>query len=198
MALVVNTRSNQLFDTAEFLSAPTPTPTPWPKPEQPIPFLAPSEEKPSQAVKKKNPTLITCTGPDGVKFQTTQKECENLNAAWGNPRPPQQGLTKEQAELMLIKGQGEQALKEMESGNKSANYSKCLADVLEKKNDCQAKCSDSRSWESNACSAAYLGANPLVEYSQQQYDSCISESNAKHQSCYTGCSQQYDPMECTY
>lgn len=178
---------------------PTPTPTPWLKPEQPIPTEIPEKKtQPAQAVKKENPKLITCTGPDGVKFQTTQKECDSLNAAWGNTRPPQQGLTKEQAELMIIKGQGEQALREMGSGNKLTNYNNCLADILGKKNDCQAKCSDTRGWESDACSAAYLGASPLVEYSQQQYDSCISESNAKHQSCYTGCSQQYDPMKCTY
>lgn len=31
-----------------------------------------------------NKNTITCTGPDGKKFQTTQKECEDFNLAWGN------------------------------------------------------------------------------------------------------------------
>lgn len=31
---------------------------------------------------------ITCTGPDQKQFQTTQKECDDFNRAWGNvPRP---------------------------------------------------------------------------------------------------------------
>lgn len=47
------------------------SPTPTPKPE----------------VKKKTTTSknnITCTGPDGKQFQTTQKECDDFNSAWGN------------------------------------------------------------------------------------------------------------------
>lgn len=32
---------------------------------------------------------IDCTGPDGVVFQTTQKECDDFNIAWGNVSLPQ-------------------------------------------------------------------------------------------------------------
>lgn len=39
-------------------------------------------------VQKGTSNKITCTGPDGKTFQTTQAECDNFNKAWGNVPPP--------------------------------------------------------------------------------------------------------------
>lgn len=50
---------------------PKPTNTPTPKP----------------AVKTVTIPEIECVGPDGVHFQTTQKECDEFNAAWDKPKP---------------------------------------------------------------------------------------------------------------
>ena len=51
---------------------PSPSPTTTPKPVAKQPTTTPK---------------ITCTGPDGVRFQTTQKECDEFNAAWGKKAP---------------------------------------------------------------------------------------------------------------
>ena len=54
--------------------APKPTPPniPWPTPtHKPVPVVV----------------KIECIGPDGVHFQTTQKECDALNKAWEKPTP---------------------------------------------------------------------------------------------------------------
>lgn len=46
-----------------------------------IPQVTPS------ATPKPHSSLIDCTGPDGVVFKTTQKECDDFNASWASPTP---------------------------------------------------------------------------------------------------------------
>ena len=51
----------------------------------PGPTISPSPTaKPVVAAKKNTTPQIECVGPDGKHFSTTQKECDNLNAAWGS------------------------------------------------------------------------------------------------------------------
>lgn len=51
------------------------TVTKTPTPKSQVKAAAPSEPK------------IDCTGPDGVVFQTTQKECDDFNNAWAKHNP---------------------------------------------------------------------------------------------------------------
>lgn len=214
-------REQQLSQPQQEIISPTPSPKNTPKPTP-----SPSSVGTKPVIQKSASNRITCTGPDGKQFQTTRKECDDFNAAWGNPTSTSQGvchdpdgnviaiekcpwllgnqgqaqngLTENQVKNMIITEQAKQGLSEMEMQNKSANYNACLSDTFSKKNTCQSGCSNTRSSESNACSAAYLGSNPLIEYSPQKYDECIAESSAKHESCYTNCSQQYDATKCQY
>lgn len=56
-----------------YIASPTPTASPANKPKQ-------KDSVGSPPISNK----INCTGPDGIVFQTTQKECDDFNAAWGN------------------------------------------------------------------------------------------------------------------
>lgn len=64
------------------MSSPTPTPTVMGVQSSRSSFPSP---KPSARTIKQTTTIpkIDCTGPDGVVFKTTQKECDEFNAAWG-------------------------------------------------------------------------------------------------------------------
>jgi len=53
--------------------------TPTPKPS---PSAKPSIQPQVQQINAQK--LITCTGPDGKQFQTSQKDCDEFNAAWKN------------------------------------------------------------------------------------------------------------------
>jgi len=65
-------------------SAPNPTSTPTPTPTQPV-KNRPVKSDNTNAIQSNK---IECTGPDGKKFTTTQKECDEFNAAWGNAPTP--------------------------------------------------------------------------------------------------------------
>jgi len=73
-------REQQITQRVQLVVSPTPTLKPtsnqFPR-ATPLPNTV-------QPTTKKAFDNITCTGPDGKQFQTTQKECENFNAAWGN------------------------------------------------------------------------------------------------------------------
>lgn len=56
-----------------------PTPTPTPTPTKTV--NNPTKSNNTNTVQSNK---IECTGPDGKKFNTTQKECDEFNAAWGN------------------------------------------------------------------------------------------------------------------
>lgn len=51
--------------------------------ESPTPSPSPKTETVTN-VPKNNNMNVTCTGPDGKQFQTTQTECDKFNKAWGN------------------------------------------------------------------------------------------------------------------
>ncbi len=74
-------------------NSPKPTPieitkqTPTPKTTS-----APTPKTTSTQNKNATANLIDCTGPDGVVFKTTQKECDDFNAAWGNTANQNNGL----------------------------------------------------------------------------------------------------------
>lgn len=61
----------------------------------PRPLLSPTPTPTNKPVQQRVTTpqtntsnKITCTGPDGKTFQTTQEECDAFNKAWGNVPPP--------------------------------------------------------------------------------------------------------------
>lgn len=57
----------------------------------PLPIPTPTNKAAQQKVttpKTNTANKITCTGPDGKTFQTTQEECDAFNKAWGNVPPP--------------------------------------------------------------------------------------------------------------
>lgn len=47
-------------------------------------YLADKQVKSANAPTTSSASKITCTGPDGKKFNTTQKECDDFNIKWGN------------------------------------------------------------------------------------------------------------------
>lgn len=59
------------------IAIPTDTPTPTTVYVQPT--LAPQVQQPATS-------KIDCVGPDGKHFNTTQKECDDFNAAWKKPQ----------------------------------------------------------------------------------------------------------------
>lgn len=64
------------------------SPSPLPSP---TPTLPPTNQPPQPKTSTQPPTTsnkITCTGPDGKTFSTTQAECDAFNQAWGNVPPP--------------------------------------------------------------------------------------------------------------
>jgi len=76
------------FAPPEFKQTISTTPTP-------IPLSSPSTVPKSKTTQQKAITTtnntssqITCTGPDGKTFQTTQEECDAFNKAWGNEPTP--------------------------------------------------------------------------------------------------------------
>ncbi|PIY79353.1 MAG: hypothetical protein COY81_02990 [Candidatus Pacebacteria bacterium CG_4_10_14_0_8_um_filter_43_12] len=73
-------REQQITQRVQPVTSPTPTIKPTSRPS-PSAFPSP---KVTRHVTKPISGLITCTGPDGKQFQTTQKECDSFNAAWGN------------------------------------------------------------------------------------------------------------------
>lgn len=62
------------------MASPMPTSAPTSKPLQKT--TSPTRVAPT------NSNKITCTGPDGKTFKTTQEECDSFNQAWGNVPPP--------------------------------------------------------------------------------------------------------------
>ncbi len=73
------------------ISSQPPQPSPSTQVERPVVRTVTPKPSPStkptpkaQAPKVDSPSQITCTGPDGKQFQTTQKECDEFNKAWGN------------------------------------------------------------------------------------------------------------------
>lgn len=64
------------------LKTPTPTPTQTPFPTE-EPTSSPTPIKEITNINNKISNLIDCIGPDGKQFQTTQKQCDDLNRGWG-------------------------------------------------------------------------------------------------------------------
>lgn len=91
-------------------NSPTPAPSQIPKAN-------------SGAVKK-----ITCTGPDGKTFQTTQEECTAFNAAWGNAPKPETMNNGQQVNFPCHLSHGtynltpEQCAQAQQSNSGSYNY----------------------------------------------------------------------------
>lgn len=75
-------------------TAPTPTPTPIPTVRR-VPTPSPGKVVKGTSTTSTSAvgTLITCTGPDGKKFTTTEEECREFNEAWGKPTVPAFTLT---------------------------------------------------------------------------------------------------------
>lgn len=72
-----------IFDKSFSFNRPSKSPSPSPYVQMsPKPSIKPVVRQTggNSAVSNK----IDCTGPDGVVFKTTQKECDDFNAAWGN------------------------------------------------------------------------------------------------------------------
>lgn len=62
---------------------PTVTPTPIKPTVTPTPTKQ-TKKTTSGSTNNTKTNTIDCVGPDGVHFQTTQKECDEFNQAWGN------------------------------------------------------------------------------------------------------------------
>lgn len=54
----------------------------------PSPTKIPTKQNTTTPPQTNTSNKITCTGPDGKMFQTTQEECDSFNKAWGNVPPP--------------------------------------------------------------------------------------------------------------
>lgn len=65
---------------------------PEPLPTRPINIVLPSPSPsvtptaPPRTANNPSSIQIECVGPDGVHFKTTQKKCDDFNAAWGKPQ----------------------------------------------------------------------------------------------------------------
>lgn len=176
----------------EFPSSPSPYPTPN---MTPIPSTSPSPAPTTKTVSGKNSNTtakpsnnVECIGPDGVHFKTTQKECDDFNAAWkNNPKtaPSQQATTGSPSNTYQpskincsFSGSGFQ----YDFG--VITYSECAAKTDAYWSEQQAN-ANSKSIITTPTPTSSVGK------SQEQIEACKTLARQEEYECEIGCDQRY-------
>lgn len=129
-----------------------------------------SNPKTSVSTVKQTTTIpkIDCTGPDGVVFKTTQKECDEFNAAWGKTQ-----ITNSTATINTM-AQTVNCFYKSEGGVILYDYGVVSSQRCKELSD---------SWWNKK-------QNDL---SSQNAQNCIDTAKSHSENCYTRCSADYPP-----
>lgn len=168
--------------------------------------VATSNSSTSSKVSKQT---ITCTGPDGKQFQSTQQECDDFNSAWGkssqttNTQPAKKQQTATSTlnyycydntyNYWYYTSSGEQC--NADNAN-SALYQLCTNNVQSfgEYKDCQDQCSATFYSDNDICFAAYATQDAYIEYNWDLYMECSNEVADNLSACYESCSPVYQKV----
>ena len=78
-----------------------------------------------------------------------------------------------------------------EQCNKDNLISSCKGLVKSTYDLCMKTCLDTSHENISMCGSAYLGSQPIIEYSEALYNECIDENTKEHQTCMDACGVPY-------
>lgn len=175
----------------------------------PSPTTTQTPKTSPKATREANTTpKIDCTGPDKVVFKTTQKECDNFNAAWGNINKDSQAATK------IISTQPKNYFcKITDLGNKlytsnkeecntlindisnsqikQNNFNLCMNSKNQDYDNCILACKSTTNSDYNVCAWAYTGSTAAIEQNSDLYNECLSQANKEYGTCSKVCSDNH-------
>jgi hypothetical protein len=134
-----------------------------------LPTITPTKQVSKKTTTGTKTNLVDCVGPDGVHFQTTQKECDEFNSAWGNSKKPTMAP----------------------SSSNSNNVNTAISNV---KQSCLAACLLAAEICTSTCTTNASNSNMICnrDYSGEDLSKCEENTRNERQSCYDRCNSDHN------
>lgn len=159
------------------------------RPQYPNQYVLPSpttvqtpKPSPHTARKTNKFPLIDCTGPDKVVFKTTQKKCDEFNAAWGNAAA--KTPTSQQTQSITNSGSGTYVSPYVECTTATGTYSKVTPEMCQQ-------------WQAQDLASQYeyerIYTDWFINSAVNQYE-YQQQSAQTHQDCINNAENLYNEL----